>query len=260
MIRGLLIAAAMLAAPLHAQESAQGDAPGPITGHSTAAFAPWQAAYSLTRGPLTLGYAEFQLTPAAEDGCHVYRYDAKPVGLARLFIGQLHEISEFCVRDGQIRTQRFEFRRDDEPEDSFTLHFDWDALTVRGPGDKQRQIPEDAMDRLAIQLAVRDMLVRNPDALPTQPRNFTMIEDDRIKTYTLQVKGRETVDTPAGQLDAIRVERVKDASKTTIFWVAPALGYIPVRVEQRKNDSEVLSIALRTLPAKRTATELPGLE
>ena len=64
----------------------------------------------------------------------------------------------------------------------------------------------------------------------------------------MQVKGREVVKTPAGELDAIRVERVKDASKTTIFWVAPELGYIPVRVEQRKNDSEVLSIALRNRP------------
>ena len=116
------------------------------------------------------------------------------------------------------------------------------------PGDKERQIPEDAMDRLAIQLAVRDLLVRHPETLPTEPRNFTMIEDDRIKTYTMQVKGREVVKTPAGELDAIRVERVKDASKTTIFWVAPELGYIPVRVEQRKNDSEVLSIALRNRP------------
>ena len=245
MIRGLFIAAALVAAPLHAQEPQ----PAPQEAVTLSPFAPWQAAYSLTRGPLTLGYAEFELAPAAEAGCHVYRYDAKPVGLARLFIGQLHEISEFCVRDGQIRTQRFEFRRDDEPEDSFVLHFDWESLTVRGPGDKQRQIPEDAMDRLAIQLAVRDMLVSHPDALPTEPRNFTMIEDDRIKTYTLQVKGRESVDTPAGTLDAIRVERVKDANKTTIFWVAPELGYIPVRVEQRKNDSEVLSIALRTRPA-----------
>ncbi|WP_348673275.1 DUF3108 domain-containing protein [uncultured Abyssibacter sp.] len=242
MTRILLIAASLL---LSAQAPAQDT---DATGASNAAFAPWKASYSLTRGPLTLGHAEFELVDDDGQNCHVYRYDAKPVGLARLFIGQLHEVSEFCVRDGVIRTQRFEFRRDDEPEDNFVLNFDWDALTVTGPGDKERQIPEDAMDRLAIQLAVRDLLVSHPDALPTEPRNFTMIEDDRIKTYTMQVKGREVVKTPAGELQAIRVERVKDPSKTTIFWVAPELGYIPVRVEQRKNDSEVLSIALRKLP------------
>ncbi len=244
MIRSILIAATLLlSAPVLAQTAASAETAAP-----NAAFAPWKASYSLTRGPLTLGHAEFELTAGETEGCHVYRYDAKPVGLARLFIGQLHETSEFCVRDGEIRTQRFEFRRDDEPEDNFVLHFDWEALTVTGPGDKERQIPEDAMDRLAIQLAVRDLLVRHPETLPTEPRNFTMIEDDRIKTYTMQVKGREVVKTPAGELDAIRVERVKDASKTTIFWVAPELGYIPVRVEQRKNDSEVLSIALRNRP------------
>lgn len=250
MIRHLLIAAALTAAPLTASAQAPADASTDDAATATGvdAFDPWQARYALTRGPLTLGYATFSLAPTETDGCHLFRYDAKPVGLARLFIGQLHETSRFCVADGQIRTQRFEFRRDDEPEDNYVLTFDWQTKTVRGPGDKTRQIPDDAMDRLAIQLAVRAMLTDNAGDLPTEPRNFTMIEDDRIKTYTLQVKGRETIETPAGKLDAIRVERVKDPRKTTIFWASPDLGYIPVRVEQRKDDSEVLSIALKDRP------------
>lgn len=264
MTRYWMLAAALLAAPLIAaptaalaqaddavapEESGQENSRQADNGHqSVDPFGSWEARYALTRGPLTLGYAEFELAPTDNPGCHVFKYDAEPVGLARLFIGQLHETSRFCVVDGQIQTQRFEFRRDDEPDDNFVLTFDWEAKTVHGPGDKTRQIPDDAMDRLAIQLAVRAMLADNAADLPTDPRDFTMIEDDRIKTYTLQVKGRESVDTPAGTMEAIRVERVRDPRKTTIFWVSPKYGFIPVRVEQRKDDSEVLSIALKDLP------------
>ena len=215
------------------------------------AFAPWAASYKLSRGPLTLGYADFALTEAASGDCYQYRYAAKPVGLARLFIGQLTEVSDFCVADGEILPKRYSFGRADKKEDNYTLLFDQDASEVRGPGKQVRPLPESAMDRLLIQIAVRDFLVGHEPAgtLPTEPRGFTMVEDDRIKTYTLQVMGHERVKTPAGEMDAIRVERIKDPRKTTLFWLSPELGYIPVRVEQRKDGDEELSLALNEIPA-----------
>lgn len=218
------------------------------------AFAPWAASYTLSRGPLKLGNADFSLAPSARPGCHTYRYVARPVGLAKLFIGQLTEVSDFCVEQGEIVPKAYSFTRTDEPEDDYALRFDQDAGKVFGPGDQVRPLPADATDRLLIQMAVRDFLVRNIDEreLPTQPRDFTMVEDDRIKTYTLQVKGRERVKTPAGELDAIRVERIKDPRKTTLFWISPDLGYIPVRVEQRKDGSEQLSVALESIPPGMT--------
>lgn len=214
------------------------------------AFAPWAASYKLTRGPLTLGYADFSLA-ATDAGCHQYSYEAKPVGLARLFIGQLTEVSDFCVAGGEIVPKRYSFNRADKAEDNYVLEFDQDAGEVRGPGKKMRPLPESAMDRLLIQIAVRDFVVNHKPAgtLPTEPRGFTMVEDDRIKTYTLQVMGQERVKTPAGELDAIRVERIKDPRKTTLFWLSPDLGYIPVRVEQRKDGDEELSLALDEIPA-----------
>ena len=214
------------------------------------AFAPWSASYTLSRGPLTLGNADFSLSPAGKPGCHTYRYVARPVGLAKLFIGQLTEVSDFCVEQGEIVPKAYRFSRADKAEDNYALRFDQDSNTVFGPGEQTRPLPADATDRLLIQMAVRDFLVRNIEQreLPTQPRDFTMVEDDRIKTYTLQVKGRERVKTPAGELDAIRVERIKDPRKTTLFWISPDLGYIPVRVEQRKDGSEQLSLALEAIP------------
>ena len=215
------------------------------------AFAPWAASYKLSRGPLTLGYADFALTEATGSDCYQYRYNAKPVGLARLFIGQLTEVSDFCVADGEILPKQYSFTRADKAEDNYVLRFDQGASKVRGPGEQVRPLPESAMDRLLIQIAVRDFVVNNKPAgtLPKQPRGFTMVEDDRIKTYTLQVMGYERVKTPAGELDAIRVERIKDPRKTTLFWLSPELGYIPVRVEQRKDGDEELSLALDEIPA-----------
>lgn len=249
----LLCAALLLALPgLAASE--------PVDSATPDAFAPWAANYKLTRGPLTLGYADFALTEAATPDCYQYRYAAKPVGLARLFIGQLTEVSDFCVTGGEIQPKRYSFSRADKSEDDYVLSFDQDASEVRGPGKQVRPLPESAMDRLLIQIAVRDFIVSNKPAgtLPEQPRGFTMVEDDRIKTYTLQVMGEERVKTPAGELDAIRVERIKDPRKTTLFWISPDLGFIPIRVEQRKDGDEQLSLALNEIPAGMTRPDNAG--
>ena len=48
---------------------------------------PSDTTYTLSRGFLTLGEARFRLYPHGEPDCWRYEYQARPSGLARLFIG-----------------------------------------------------------------------------------------------------------------------------------------------------------------------------
>jgi hypothetical protein len=51
--------------------------------------------------------------------------------------------------------------------------------------------------------------------------------------------GRERVKLPAGEFDALKVARKPeraDDRRTTEIWLAPALGYLPVRILLTEKD------------------------
>jgi hypothetical protein len=57
--------------------------------------------------------------------------------------------------------------------------------------------------------------------------------------------GTETLATGVGSLETRRyIQHREGSSRSTWLWVAPSLGYLPVRVEQRRNDEVQTSFLL----------------
>jgi amino-acid N-acetyltransferase len=54
-------------------------------------------------------------------------------------------------------------------------------------------------------------MAQAPDARPEM--DFTMVDDDRIKPYRFAIVGHESVETPAGRFDTVRVERIDSAGR-----------------------------------------------
>lgn len=209
------------------------------------ALVPNEADYVLSRGMVTLGQAHFQLSPGQRPDCWVYEYQAKPTGLARLFIGQITERSEFCIENDQLRPQRFRFTRADKEKENFSLEFDWAKGIVRSSLGELRPVTPGMTDRLSLQIAVQRWVMARGGEPGPEEFTVTMVEDDRVKTYRFRITARETVETPAGRFETARVERVDDRKKSTRFWLAPARGYQAVRVEQIKDGSEQLKMLLK---------------
>jgi len=62
------------------------------------------------------------------------------------------------------------------------------------------------------------------------------------------VIGREMVPTPLGHFETLKVQRLGDQRETTL-WCAPALHYLPVRIEQENRGSRV-RLNLKSLQRK----------
>lgn len=210
-----------------------------------ATLAPNTATYVLTRGMLTLGEAHFQLAPHGEAGCWRYEYRAEPAGLARLFIGEVRERSDFCMIAGELFSQRFEFKRADKSKDDFSLSFNWKDRVVRSSAGEMRELQAGMVDRLAMQIAVQNWVVDRDGQIGPEELAVTKIERDKVRTYRFRIVGRETIRAPAGTFDTVRVERVDDPNKSTRFWLAPSRGYHAVRVEQVKDGSEQIRMLLK---------------
>jgi hypothetical protein len=217
---------------------------GPLTQAATPAPSPSDATYLLTRGMMTLGEARFQLSQQADPNCWRYEYRAKPSGLARLFIGEVTERSDFCMADGKVLSQNFDFKRADKPKDDFSLRFNWTDGVVRSSAGEMRPLETGMVDRLAMQIAVQNWVVSRAGQPGPEEFSVTKVEDERAKTYRFRIVAREAVQTPAGNFDTVRVERVNDKKKSTVFWLAPAKGYMAVRVQQTKDGDEQLKMVL----------------
>lgn len=201
--------------------------------------------YILSRGMMTLGEARFTLSPQQNPNCWTYEYRAKPSALARLFIGEVTERSDFCMADGKVLSQSFDFKRADKSKDNFSLRFDWNDGVVRSSAGEMRPLETGMVDRLAMQIAVQNWVVDRKGQAGPQTFSVTKVEDERVKKYSFAITGRESVQTPAGTFDTVRVERVNDKKKSTVFWLAPSRNYAAVRVQQTKGGDEQIKMVLK---------------
>lgn len=201
-------------------------------------FSPMTAEYSVSLGSNHLGKGRIALYERAED-CFEYTYEVKPRMAIRWLVGNVDERSQFCVVDGKIRPSRYQF--EGRIKSNYTLEFDWENAQVTANGKQPRKIRDNALDRLAMHMGVRMNTYGIGDELPTEPFSFDIVEEKRIKTYEFRVTGRERISNDAGSFDTIKVERVNDPKKKSIFWIAPELDYALVKFfQQRKDDPEIV--------------------
>lgn len=216
------------------------------------------AHFEVKRGKLGLGTTAFSLAAApSEQGadCYVYSGRANPNALVRIFIGDVNDESRFCIDDGSLRPSRFSHQMQDDAEDSYTLAFDWSAqqVTYRSEAGKHKTmpLPEQALDPLSIQIAARRWVAAAPDPDTLGEADFTLVDEDEIKTYTLRAGDGGRIKTPAGRYDTLLVERVDDKKRHLRFWLARDADWIPVRVEHQKGDGGIFRMSL-------TGLERPG--
>lgn len=211
-------------------------------------LSPFEARYDVERGSMGLGTTVFSL--ASDGDCYRYRGEARPNALVSLFVGDVSDDSRFCVRDGRVAPRRFEHIEPRDDEDSYRLVFGGDGqVTYRSRAGESRTFtaPEDALEPFVIHVAVRLWMAdaAAPAALPN--RTFTVVDEDEVKHYELAVRGGGRVETPAGTWDTLVVERVDDPDRRLRFWLAPALDWLPIKVEHQKKDDPAIRMTLLSI-------------
>lgn len=206
-------------------------------------LAPYASKYEVYWGSMNLGHAKISLTEVGAD-CYRYQSLTEAGALVRMFYGEPKEIAEFCLEDGQIRSGKLSFVNDRKSKESFTLSFDWSAMEVTGPGKQVRELPANAIDRFSMQEALRLWVMQNAGQDTVEPMTVVMVEDDRMKPYTFERMGEQVAKTPAGNFEAVLVERTDDPKKTVRYWFAPERGYQIVRFQRLKDGKPSVEMLL----------------
>ena len=199
----------------------------------------YDAVYQLSVNRFGIGEARVTLR-AQDNGLYTYRSDTNPTGLAKLFRSdRVREYSRFKLHQNRIRPLEYRFDHTGSKKERHAfLHFDWKALQVANTVEGhtwEMEIPDDALDKLVVQVAVMMDLTAGKEKL-----TYAIADGGKLKEYHFAIIGEENIKVPAGTFRAVKIERLrKDNDRTTHLWCAPELGYLPVRIEQVENEDNV---------------------
>jgi hypothetical protein len=182
----------------------------------------------------------------AGPGTFVFATVNTPRGLFRMALpDSLTQASTFKVVEGRIVP--LNFRGADEKERPVDLTFDWQNKRVTGTAKQHAvdiEIPADAQDPMSLQIAsLRDLArgtIQNPVSL--------VDGDGKLKEYELKQEGTERLDTALGTLDTIvYTSRRAGSERVTRTWVAPALGYLPVKAERTRGKKTEFTLLVESV-------------
>ena len=169
-------------------------------------------------------------------------------GLAKLFMrNELHEQASFRFVDDRLMSKHYALNSGKKSgEDSGEVSFDWEQMTADSMYEGTRKtlsLETDVYDRMTADIVVITDL-RNG----RQPRKLRIAEKNQLRDYVFIYEGEERIATPAGEFDTVRYLRQRSgSSRSTLVWYARDAGYLPVRMEQRKNGKTAVTSEAQTI-------------
>ncbi|MCF7203215.1 DUF3108 domain-containing protein [Pseudomonas oligotrophica] len=224
MRRALLLALAVLALPVQALE-----------------LKPFSASYTADWKQVPIsGTAERSLEKRDGDR---WRLDFE----ASMLVASFSERSDFHVEGETFLPDSYRLNRSGLGKGKkVEQRFDWDAKQVLG-SDRGKPI-QLALNRGLLDKSTYQLALQHEVAEGKQSMSYQVVDGDEIETYDFRVLGEEQVSTRVGQVDAIKVERVRDPTQSkrqTILWFAKDWDYLLVRLHQVEKDGKEYQIMLQ---------------
>lgn len=237
-----LAALALLATTTVAAPASADDAPAGT--RDAAPLAPFDLRFEALRNGKRLGEARLSLRHVEGATWEFTTRTRGTEGLAALAGIEISEQSEFTWRDGRPELLQYRYRQQMAFRDrQRSLARDGaDAIDSRD-GERRHRLAFEpgVMDRHVVALALAAEVARGASG----ELRFRVADRDKLEWHRYRSSARESIDVPGGRFEAIKVERLRDnPGRTTTTWLAPALGYLPVRILQREADGESLEMRL----------------
>lgn len=218
-----------------------------LAGAAEPTLQPFQARFSITWSGMSAGNTELQLERLAE-GRWAYTSKSHAKGLFRIAMpADLSSRSEFRITDGRVVPETFtadDGARSNEKDQSVT--FDWKRGRITGIAERKNvdlPLQPGVLDTMSVQVALMQELLAG-----RTPQRLLVFDTDEIKEYLYTREGTEKISTVAGEHDTVIFRSGRPGSKKgTYFWCAPALGYMPVKVERRDGKSVEWFMTLKSL-------------
>ena len=208
---------------------------------------PFTAVYAVQWHGITAGYSTLELRRTGPV-TFLYTSRIRAAGIFRLaFPDVAEQTSSFELRDGHVVPLSYEERNGaGKKAEDVTLNFDWNAHRVTGQTGEHpvnHPLEPGTQDPLSVQIELMDDL-RGGKA----PASFVLFDKRDSTRYNYTAEGSVRVDTALGTLATILYRSDRPGSdQVTRLWLAPSLGYTPVRGQRIRHGKVDFSLQIRAL-------------
>lgn len=239
-MKPIIILSSLLALSINAMAAQH-----PLTAHI--------AEYQVNYGSIELGKARYQLAPA-QNNLYQYRFDSD---VSLLMLSDKRTVQSTFTLDGErLVPMRYTHERSGTgPHFQEQSAYVIDQNIVHSRYKEERaKFPYNGnlFDPLMVQLQFRlDMMAGLTNL------HYVMLKSGEIDEYDFNVVGKERMIIESGQYDTVKIEVVRDNNKRqTFFWMAPDLGYLPVRLTHFEKGSKQLDITLLSYQFSHQSAEV----
>lgn len=205
--------------------------------HATPLPQKFTAVYTVKKSGITIAETKRVLSRISGPDGTQYQFESitRPKGIARMFTdGQVVERSLWNYFQSQPRPEHYTFFNSGSKKNrNVQIEFDWEknqVINIINGEPWSMPLEYGTQDKLLYQLRIMQDLPSNNAAL-----RYPVADGGKLKYYEIKIIGKERVRTKLGTFDTLRLVYVKGSRKTTL-WCAEQLGYLPVRIEQQKNN------------------------
>jgi Protein of unknown function (DUF3108) len=194
---------------------------------------PFQASYDWIWHGMTVAVSKLQLEQQNQKW--VYRSKSEGRGLGRMF--SEHPVMESLLEITPEGVRPLSYKAtagSDSSKRDANIQYDWQNNRITGVNEDAKidmPMPPGIQDDLSVQIALMVALMRGQT-----PDKFSLLSGATVREYHYTRDGEETLSTPIGTIPTIIYRSEKQYSpRVTRFWCAPSLGYIPLKVEQKRD-------------------------
>jgi hypothetical protein len=209
---------------------------------------PFDASYEWSWRGMTVAVSSVKLEKSG-DGW-TYTSNSEPRGLGKMFSERPHMVSKLKVTPAGVQPQSYK-ATDGTSSDKRTidLQYDWTGRKLTGVYEQTKvdlPLTPDVQDDASVQVAMMVELLsgRTPD-------HFSLLNKDKLRVYHYKREGEATVKTPFGDVATVIYSSQADYSpRITRFWCAPDRGFVPMRVEQKKDNDVQWTMEIKSFSRK----------
>jgi hypothetical protein len=209
-----------------------------------ATLQPFQASYLWYWHGAEIALSRVALTHQSDE---LWSYDSstRPRGLGVLYPQRPDLHSLMRISDGQVRPLQFKATGSGRQHDA-NVTFDWDRGRASGSYEGvslDLPITAGVQDDLSVQIAMLVQLLAGKT-----PDKIMEIDKQSVREYDYVREGEEMLDTAIGRIQTtIYASHHPGSPRTTRFWCAAAMGYIPLQVQQRRGNDVEWTMKIRSV-------------
>lgn len=204
----------------------------------------YKADYEVLRNGRALGEATVRVSAAGNGVWEMHSHTRGTRGVASLAGVEVTERSRFRWTPDAIEAMDYAYSQraaTRSRERSVRVDAGAGSILAVDRGNEAR-LPYQAgvLDRHILPLAIAGDLARGERG----PLRYQVADRGEVDEHVYAIAGRERIDTPKGQVEAVKLERQRaNSDRVTTLWMDPGNGYLPVRVVQSE-DGDTLETRL----------------